>query len=191
MAKFSALIKGTRARKRGVECTTLDGSPFVCDLRVINAEEEFQCVSAGCNAAREAGGVPNESDLSYQFAFATQVIALAAIDSESSEESPTSFFDGGVEQVKKYLDRERILLLANIHRLFQEQVSPRVHHLSPDAYIAKIAEVATTEEGARLPFEDWPRSTLESFAHSTCVQLWISLMPKSPTSSGDADTAKN
>ncbi len=189
--KCSQMAKGLRARKRDVACTWLDGSAFTCDLRILNGEEEKTVLAAACKGAREAGGEPVESDLSWQFAFACQVVALAVVDSETSESEPAPFFDGGAEQVRLTLDRERILLLSHIQRQFQEAVSPRVHDLTPEQYISKVAEAAKPEDGAASPFDRWPRSTLESFARSMAAQLWISLMPKLPSSSESEPSVEN
>lgn len=187
--KFVDIEKGVLARKRGVECTTLAGKRFLLDLRVLDAEQEAQCVAAACKAARDAGGEPVETDLSYQLAFCKEVVALAAIDHDAEAAEP---FFKSAEEVGKGLDRERILLIAGIHRRFQEQVSPVKHQLSEDEAIELVHDIATSEEGAALPpFEDLPRFTQNHFVRFMARLLAFSLPPKSLRSLTDVSAAEN
>ncbi len=192
MAKFSGLplvAQGRRARMRGVECTTLDGTPFVVDLRLLSGEEEEAASAAACAKSRELGGTAKDDDLAYQFAFAVEVATRAAVDPESPDDAPERFFSSAAE-VRGNLDRERIILLAELQRRFQESVSPRKSAaLSDEDFIALVATTAAAEEGEELPFEKLPQRTLRSFVRRMALQLSISAMPRSPTSSGDAAAA--
>lgn len=188
MAKFSSLpmiARGQRARLRDVECTTLGGAPFSCDLRILNAHEEQRVVAAACAASRDAGGTAKEDDLVYQYAFAVEVVALAAVDPASPEDAPSKFFEDANE-VRTHLDRERILLLAEQQRRFQERVSPRRHSLTEEEFVSLVAACATAEEGEDLPFEILPRQSRNLFVRRMALQLSISPPSKSPTSSGGA-----
>lgn len=174
--KFSQIGRAPVRRKRGLECTTLGGASFTYDLHVLNAEQESICLAAACKAAREAGGEPNETDLTYQMNFAIHLIALATIDPESPDDDMRLFFDGGADQVRAGLDRERTLLIAEEQRRFQEGVSPRVLEIPSELYISTIQLAATLGEGEELPFSKWPRQTLEAFAKSMATQIWVGVM---------------
>lgn len=186
MSRFSDIAAGTLARKRGVECTTLSGAPFTVDLRVMNATDEARCLAAACKAASAAGGQPVESDLNYQLEFAAQVVATSAIDPESPD-APVAYFDNAA-QVRDGLDRDRILLLAETQRRFQELVSPVRHELSNDEVVAMVMATVTSEEGEELPFERWPRSTQRSWVRTICVLLSNSPEGKSPSTSDSEPT---
>jgi hypothetical protein len=189
MGVFSQIAKGARARKRGVECSTLDGVTFTCDLGLLDAAEEAAAMSAATKRAKDGGSAGDEKDLNFQFAYACEVVARAALDPDSPESAPTRFFDGGVEQVRTYLDRDRILLLSETQRNFQESASPRRRTLSLDEYVANVMRLAEEEEGSDSPFWTWPRSTQESFLRSLARQHVASAMRSLPTSSDDEPSA--
>lgn len=189
MGRFADIAAGTLARRRAVACTTLGGVAFNVDLRVLNALEEAQCLAAACRAAREAGGEPVETDLSYQLAFAVHIVALAAIDPDN-QDAAVPFFESA-DQVRSGLDRERILLLAETHRRFQEQASPVRHELDENDFVAMVAATATAEEGDDLPFEALPRFTRNRFVRSMAVLLLTSQSPKSHSSSDSEHAQKH
>lgn len=191
MPVFSKIARGIRARKRGIECTTVDGVPFRCDLRAVTAEEEAQVLEAATRRALAAGAKADEKDLVFQFAYATELVAVACVDEDSPEDAPRPFFDGGVEQVRQHLDRDRVLLLSETQRAWQESVSPRKRKLSTDEFFGHVISLAAGEEGEDHPFWIWPRSTQESLLRSMARLLLSSQTDKSPTSSGDEAAAEH
>lgn len=193
MAKFSKLpfvARGVKARLKDVRCTTLGGDEFSCDLRVLDAVEEQAIVASACAQSRASGGTAKEDDLVYQYAFAVGVLAAAATDPESPPEAPEAFF-ADVEELRSNMDRERILLLAEQQRRFQERTSPRKHELSEEEFVAMVAALAASEEGEDLPFETLPRHTLVSSMRRMALLLSISPKAKSPTSSGAEGAASD
>ena len=189
MGRFADIAAGTLARKRGVECTTLSGQPFTCDLRVLNATEEALCVVEACKAARASGAVePIEDDLIYQLEFSRQAIALAAIDPEN--EAPAPFFKNAAE-VGSGLDRDRILLLGGIHRRFQEAVSPALHDMSDADFVEMIFADATAKEGDELPFERLPPFMRRSYVRRMAVLLSISPEDKSSSTPDSEPTQRH
>ena len=164
MAKFSDIVKGTRARKTGVECTTLSGVPFTFDIRVLSGQEEAAVVAAAGKRAKELGGEAVETDLNFQFESAVQYVAVAATDPESPEGAPVAFF-ASPDEVRSELDRERIVYIAEVARRFQESVSPRQHELSELDYVHTLYSFA---EGAMKdnPFFRWPQSTQNRWLHT-------------------------
>lgn len=189
MGRFADIVAGTSARKHGVECTTLDGTPFTVDLGVMPAVNEARCLAAACKAAREAGGEARESDLTYQLEFAAQVVAIATLDPDSPA-APVPFFES-VEQVRRGLDRDRILLLAEMQRRFQEQVSPVRHDLSDEEFARMVFADATAKEGDELPFEQLPRSTQKIYVRRMAVLLSLSPEDKSASTSDSEPTQKH
>ena len=165
MSKFSQICKGARARKAGVECTTLEGEAFTLDLRLMNAAEEAAVIERASKYAKEHDGEAKETNLVFQFANACEIVAIASVDPESPADAPAPFFDD-VKQVREHLDRERILYIAETQRAFQDEVSPRQLRLTESAYIATLWSFAQEEIDLNNPFFRWPRSTQWNFLHT-------------------------
>lgn len=187
MPRFSSIAKGNAARKRGVTFSTLTGAEAACDLRLLTGADDEEILAAAIAATRKAGGQPVEGDLVFDFARACEVVARAAVDSESTDEAPVAYFDS-VQQVKENLDRERILLLFETQMTFQEDTSPRLGKMELDEFVQHLYEHALVPEGAELPFERWQPALRRSWVRSL-VDLLLTLdAPKSlsgslPTSS--------
>ncbi len=191
MAKFTQIEQGTRARLRGVACSTLTGVEFTLDLCVLRGEDEEQAIGAAQRRAKEIGIADSENDINFQFACGVELILRAAVDPESPIDRPEPFFDSAV-QIRTSLDRERILYLSEMQREFQERISPRQKTLTQGEYYAHVATLAAKEEeGAGAsdhPFWKWPRSTQETFLLTMAGQLANSLPLKSVFGSAE-DTA--
>jgi len=188
MGLFSAIAKGSRARKRGVACTTLDGVAFTCDLGVIDAGQESEVLAAATKRATATGAEAKPGGVVFDFEYAVQLVAISALDPDSQDDKPAMFFDGGADQIRGALDRERVLMLAEVQRVHQEATSPLVRKMGQEEFFSLVVRLASEEEGAADPFWTLPRSMRESFTRSMAGLLVISHMGSS--ASGGGDTAE-
>lgn len=185
MGLFSQIAKGNRARKRGVPCTTLDGTAFTCDLGVIDARQEAQIIDAASKRATTAGAPPTPGSIVFDFEYSVQLVAMSAVDPESPEDAPALFFDGGAEQIRGALDRERVLMLAELQRVHQESSSPLMRSMTFDEMLSRVVTLAAEEEGTADPFWMLPRATQESFVRSMARLLVSLLTDKSASGTGE------
>ncbi len=188
MPKFSAIVQGARARKRGVECTMLGGAPFTLDLRVIQATDEVRALAYANTKTAETGAKVAETDTVWQFFCAVYVLFLSAVVPESPEDAPEPMFTSP-DEILEHLDRDRILLLSEQQRAFQSSATPWASSFSDSKeFVDLVIETAAVEEGGELPLGRLPRPKLELFARSMAVMLSASLMGRSPTGSDTAAT---
>lgn len=192
MARFTDLERGSLARLKGIECTTLSGQAFTVDLGIMTGAQEEACVGAAQKRAREIGVSDSENDINFQFAYAVEAVLVSALDPDSPESAPVRFFDSA-EQIRQNLDRERILFLSESQRSFQERVSPRTKHISEEDFYVHVVQLLDEQEGAGPsdhPFWMWPRLTQESFLRSMATQLVASQPLKSAHGFGAQAAAK-
>lgn len=172
--KFSQIRQGAAAVER-VECTTVDGEPFVASARVLMGEDDDAILSAAQQFTLERKGTPKEGDPIYDFALNLFTVLHGYDDPDSPGER---FFN--LEEVRKRLDRERIAYLAERQQAHQDSVSPSARKLDPEQYIEAVWAHAKAEEGASLPFERWPPALRRSFVRSMAVALATSPPSRSP-----------
>lgn len=189
MGLFSQIAKGHRARKRDVSCTTLDGTAFTCELGVIDARQEAQIIDAATKRAVAVGAESKPGGTVFDFEYSVQLVAMSALDPESPEDKPALFFDGGAEQIRDSLDRERVLVLAEQQRVHQERTSPHMRTMNVDEMLSRVVTLAAEEEGTADPFWTLPRTTQESFVRSMARLLVSLLTDKSASGSGEATEA--
>lgn len=180
MARFDSSSRGTLARLRGVHFKDIHGREWTCDLRVVSVDDDEAVIRRGLAASRIDGGSPDSKTPLYDFACAVERVALAAVDSESSDDKPEAFFPNGAKDVRTWLDRETIVFLAKAQERFQERLSPlRRQFNSVDEYNLAVVTVAALEDGDEDPFVDWAPSLRMSFERSMAVQLLTSLRSRS------------
>lgn len=186
MAKLSAIAKGYRARKP-VAFTLLDGTEVSCALRPLDGNDHAALIDAATRSL-PAGIKAVDGEPVYEFAKAVETIARGFVDPESPEDKPEPFFDGGAEQVRAHLDRDRIFWLAEQQRAFQSEISPMQSALTADEFFAAIVQIADAEEKDALPFETWQPALRRSFLRTTARLLLASQSDKS--ASGGTDEAE-
>lgn len=182
MAKFSQVIKGSRARKRGVAFTTLSGAETTCDLVVLNGTDEEEILAAATAAAKKAGAEPSEGSIAFDFARACEIVFRAAVDPESPDDRPARFFDS-IAEVKDHLDRERIFLLFDEQDALQNEASPRPSKMELDGFLNHLYEHALVPEGEMLPFERWQPVLRRSWVRFLVDRALSSIDPRSLSSS--------
>jgi len=175
--KFAQIKQGAAAVER-VECTTVDGTPFVAAARVLMGEDDDAILSAAQQFTIERKGTPKEGDPIYDFA----INLLTVLHGYDDPDTPGERFFASAEEVRKRLDRERIAYLAERQQAHQDTVSPSARKLDPAQFVESVWEHAKAEEGASLPFERWPPALRRSFVRSMAVALATSPPSRSPHS---------
>lgn len=193
MSKFSAIVRGSRQRKHGIEFTTLHGAPAKCDLRILSGAEYEECLATATAAAKKAGAEAMDGNIVFDFARAVEIVARAAVDPDIQDRDEPFFESAQV--VRDGLDRERIFLLFEVQSTFQDEASPRLHHIdTPEEVTKKIWEHALVPEGKELPFERWQPALRRDFVRSLVDRLVTSdalksLSTSAASSSSGSDTA--
>lgn len=167
MAKFSQILKGTRARHvvpfpisaapvtEGAERETVP-----VDVRVLSGIELATCLEKARERAAAKGITdPAQGEPIYDLALMVETLAVAVVDHESPEDAPAPFFDGGAEQILADVDSERISYLYAWHEMWQSMCSPRLEKLDEQAAFQKLIELTTrTDPGPfveMLPATAW------------------------------------
>ncbi|NUP08454.1 MAG: hypothetical protein HOW73_20585 [Polyangiaceae bacterium] len=178
MAKFNAVLKGTRAREP-VTFTTLTGQEIGCDLRILVGEDFDHILADAAKRTKELGGEADENDPQYGYQIDVFTAARACTDPESPLDKPEPFFASAAE-LRENLDPDRIRLIAAQHRVFQDRVAPRPAGLSAEDFMRVIIELDSTGEGEDHPFVTWRPRVQLSFVRILAKQWLSSLTPKSP-----------
>lgn len=190
MARFSDVDDGFAARKRGISFTSLGGKPCTCDMRVVTGVDDDGILERAAKHARDRGQKPGTGDPVYDFALACELVALAALDPDSTDDAPKLYFDGGVEQVRKRLDRDRINYLAEQQQEFQASVCPLKRGLSDEEYWLAVTKASEWKEGDADPFVGWAPSLRLFCMRAMACQLFACLMSKSTGSSTSGEPAQ-
>lgn len=169
MARFSEIVKGPRARRRGVAFTTLGGVEATCDLRLLTGADDEAILAAATAAAKRAGAEAVEGNIVFDFARACEVVARAGVDPDSSETDPRPYFDSA-EQVKENLDRERIYLLFEAQAAYQDEASPRPSKMGVEELVQMMWASTLVPEGQELPFE-----RLQPVLRRSCMRSLVEL----------------
>jgi hypothetical protein len=172
MAKASQVEKGRRAREP-IEFDTIEGVKCSAAFRPLDGELEADVLAnaqrfAEKNGLKEGNAKPGHPI--YELGYELSTLVVAMVDAELTE-SDALFWDGGVPQIQKMLDRDRIALLYEKHCAFQDTVSPRRHTMDATSFFNKVFEVAEAEEGDIGPFVFMRPGLLRSFARSMASQL--------------------
>jgi hypothetical protein len=177
MSTFSKLARGALARHR-VPFTTLDGTEAECDVRPLVGSDEAIVLTEARKFALDRGVAdPKDGNPIYEFGTWVHTIRLGCVDPESPPDAPLPFFDGGVSQILENLDPDRIAMLCEQQRCWQDACAPRPAGLGEDAFVAKVLQLATSAEGEDAPFAELRPALLRSFTRTlagrfvTLVQL--------------------
>lgn len=183
MGTFSDIVAGAEAI-RTAEVEFLSGVKDTLAIRVLDGVEEGLVISKA-KAFAEGQGAGSESDL-VQLARAAHRIAIACRDSENHA---IPYFDGGFEQImaSKQLGRDRILYLAELQELWQDECSPSRLRLGEEEFNARVVAIAQSEHPD--PFVELRPGLRWSFARTTAQLLLAFRTPRSP--SGPSSEARS
>lgn len=184
MAKWKQIKKGYTAR-HVFEFPAPDGTSISVALRGLFGENASR-VLQGAREYCIARGLPEpmDGDELYDFGKRVWEVFLGCTDPESPDHSPELFFASIAEILdeKEGLDPDRIVLLSEAQRYFQESIAPAPKNLSVEDYARMVVMHAVALEDAReLPFERLPPALRRTFVRSMAVQLLNSPIFKLPT----------
>lgn len=195
MAKFSRLAKGGTPRLAVTPFPLLDGTMLTgehCAVVPIVGDNEGKVLKGAREFAIEHGVEdPRETDPIYKLGRAIWICALGVVDNDPkiAEDKPEFFFDGGIAQVRKALDRDRIFLLARQQEAWQSEVAPGDKNLKGKEYLEMIIEISEVPEGVELPLERLPLATQRRFVRSLVNTLLTLPALQSLASSSSRATA--
>lgn len=172
MAKFSTIKKGALARYP-FEFPMPDGTMVPVALRGLFGDDAAR-VLQGAREFAIARGLPEpmEDDELYVFGKRVHTILLGITNVDSPDDKPTPFFDGGIGDILTGLDDDRIILLYEAQRMFQDSIAPMTKSMDGMEYSQMVIAMALASEDAReLPFERLPPVLRRSFVRTTCRQL--------------------
>lgn len=188
--RFSQVEKGRRARE-AVEFDTLDGQRCAAAFRPIDGDLEAEVLKRAQEFSL-ANGLkdPKPGHPIYELGYEVATLVLAMVDAVDAQQPLVLFWDGGEEQLRRALDRDRIALLFERHARFQDTVSPRKHTLSGEAYILKVFEIATAEGDDDGPFVNLRPGLLKSCMRTMASQLVSSWTARSQDGSSSETAEK-
>ncbi len=145
MGRFQQIAKGTRARHT-VELPLANGDATRVAVRpLLDAEDDEIDVAARAYAKARDVEDPKPGNTIYERGHALHTLLLACSDPDSPDSDPAPFF-ANVEEIRTGLDRDRIQYLLTAQQVWQDQCAPQQLQLSGDDFIAKVVEVATSED---------------------------------------------
>jgi hypothetical protein len=185
MPKFSSILQGAKARRRG-EVLALDGqSKIEVDFRILTVRDDAEIERAAVAYARSKGvEVPTPGNSQYERGLALYTVLFACLDYEVTDREERYF--ASIEEIDGAIDDSRLVTLYFQQRAFQKETSPNPGQADPITYLRLVYEsFLATEEGKdpALPFVGLPYGMLVNFAVQSAHQLSRLLQPKSPSGS--------
>lgn len=145
MGRFQQIAKGTRARHT-VEVPLPNGETMRVAVRaLLDAEDDEIDVAAREYAKARDVDDPKPGNTVYDRGHALHTLLRSCSDPDSPDESPVPFF-ANVEEIRAGLDRDRIQYLITAQQVWQDKCAPQQLQLSGDEFVAKVVEVATSED---------------------------------------------
>lgn len=194
MAKWKHIKQGVHAR-HNFEFPAHDGTPVTVALRGLFGENASR-VLQGAREYCIARGLPEpmDGDELYDFGKRVWEVYLGCTDPDTPDDKPELFF-GSITEIldeKDGLDPDRIVLLSEAQRCFQESIAPAPKNLSVEDFSSMVVMHAVAPEDAReLPFERLPPALRRTFVRSMALLLLTSPAFKLPTGHGTPDTSTN
>ncbi len=165
MPKFSDVIQGARARKpiklplpgAQIDSETGQWLGATVDLlvRPLIDEEHTRVLKHALAFARKNGlEEPGEGDPLYERGRMLETLAIACLDTDSTDDLPIPFFDGidaktkehvgAVAQIQRseIMTPEVVSYLFLQQQMFQDEVNPLLHTMSPGEYMAAAIKTA-------------------------------------------------
>lgn len=134
---------------------TVTGAEMLCKVRHLMADQEA-AVLVDARTFAKARGVedPRPDDPLYLFGMMVSTVLRGFLDADAPEGEPEPFFDGGVEQILRHLDQDRIAYLWAVQGAFQDKCSGRTVTLTDAEVLARVHAIAAAEPTDPGPFAD-------------------------------------
>lgn len=185
MAKFSAILRGTRAECECELPASAGGESQRFGVRPLNGLEEAEALRLARSDATEAGvSDPKPGDPVYDLALMVHTLAIGCVDIDSAKDARAPFFGGGAAEIRRHLSREEIVYLYAQHQAWQDEAAPTALRLTSEEMLVGVATMGgeSDEDAARFFLRLRPGMQL-SFTRFTARLAWSSLVPKSPPTS--------
>jgi hypothetical protein len=145
-------------RTASATVATVAGVEVACKVRHLMADQEA-AVLVDARAFAKARGVddPRPDDPLYIFGMMVSTVLRGYVDADASTTMPGQldpFFDGGVEQVLRHLDQDRIAYLWAAQCAFQDKCSGRAVALTDVEVLARVHVLAAADPTDPAPFAD-------------------------------------
>lgn len=190
-ASFTDILRGAQARKPvafprpSITAALLSKEPtqeVLVDLMPISGEEEAGVLERARAFATTRGVAdPKPGDPIYDLGLMVETLAIGCIDHDSPADAPARFF-ASVEEIRQFLDRERIVYLYELHALWQDELAPLGRTLSEDEYYRTVLKLADAEDPS-IPFAMYRPAILGNFMLSMARQLRDVALSKLPPGS--------
>jgi hypothetical protein len=134
---------------------TVAGVEVPCKVRHLMADQEA-AVLVDARAFAKARGVedPKPDDPLYLFGMMVSTVLRGYLDADAAPGELDPFFDGGVEQILRHLDQDRIAYLWAAQCAFQDTCSGRTVALTDVEVLARVHAIAAADPTDAAPFAD-------------------------------------
>jgi hypothetical protein len=134
---------------------TVGGAEMPCKVRHLMAEQEA-AVLVDARAFAKARGAedPRPDDPLYLFGMMVSTVLRGYVDADAPPDRLEPFFDGGVEQILRHLDQDRIAYLWAVQGAFQDKCSGRAVALTDAEVLARVHAIAASDSTDPGPFAD-------------------------------------
>jgi hypothetical protein len=188
MPRFRDIARGTRGR-HPVDLPLASGEVTNVAVRALLDDEDEEIDRLAREHAKKLGVEdPKPGNTLYDRAFARFTILLSYSDPESPDEAPVPFFSSE-EEIRLGLDRDRIAYLFEAQQIWQDRCAPQQLTLTGDEFVAKVVEVATSED--ERPFLRMRPGLRWIFMRTTAAQCMSSLELKSHSGWGSDTTTSS
>jgi hypothetical protein len=134
---------------------SVGGVEVACRVRHLMADQEAAILQEA-RAFAKARGVddPKPDDPLYLFGMMVSTVLRGYVDADGAPGELDPFFDGGVDQVLRHLDQDRIAYLWAAQCAFQDACSGRAVKLTDVEVLGRVHAIAAAEPGDAAPFAD-------------------------------------
>jgi hypothetical protein len=137
---------------------TVAGVEMACRVRHLMAEQEAAIlVDARAFAKSRGAEDPRPDDPLYIFGMMVSTVLRGYVDADTQPDAPghlDPFFDGGVEQILRHLDQDRIAYLWAVQCAFQDKCSGRAVALTDAEVLVRVHAIAAADPNDPGPFVD-------------------------------------
>ncbi len=151
--RFSAILKGTRARRT----VTIDGIAdesgklVPIDVRALNGIEQGEVLSKARAYAIEKGVKdPKDGEPIYDLGKQVHTLLLACLDSDSPADAPRPFFATAADVLE--LTRDHRCYLYEHQEAWEDWCAPRPSRLNDTDLLKLATEMCAADEGDDSPF---------------------------------------
>jgi hypothetical protein len=134
---------------------SVGGVEVACRVRHLMADQEAAILQEARAFAKTRGVEdPEPDDPLYLFGMMVSTVLRGYVDTDGAPGALEPFFDGGLDQVLRHLDQDRIAYLWAAHCAFQDACSGRAVKLTDAEVLARVHAIAAADLNDPSPFAD-------------------------------------